>query len=146
VATIKGGSKFEAVLRDIAHKLGGKQVLRVGFLESGRYEDGTSIPMVAAINNYGTARIPPRPFFSNMVKDKSPEWPKGIAAQLKATDYDVTKTLNSTGDLIEGQLRDSIVNGVYAPLAQSTIDRKGFDKPLIDSHTMVNAPRHEIKS
>jgi len=148
VAVISGGEKFEAAMLELARKINQPKTLRVGFLEGAKYPDGTSVAMVAAIQNYGAPSrgIPPRPFFSNMVAEKSPEWPAAIAGLLKSTNYDVDATLTQTGEAIKGQLQDSINNGSYAPLKQSTIDRKGFDKPLIDTAHMLNSIDYEIKS
>ena len=96
MVTVRGGDKLENALRDVAARLGGKKTLRVGFLEDATYPAGkpkalraaykarkkagekgavggalygTSVAMVAAIQNYGAPRagIPPRPFFNNMI-------------------------------------------------------------------------------
>lgn len=143
---IKGGEKFEAVLTEMARRFGTGKAVRVGFLEGAKYDDGTSVAMVAAIQNYGAPSrgIPPRPFFSNMIAEKSPEWPDAIAGLLKTNDYDAVLTLTQVGEAIAGQLKDSINNGSYAPLKQSTIDRKGFDKPLIDTGHMINSIDYEV--
>jgi hypothetical protein len=144
VAEIKGGAKFEAAMYEIASKLADGQSLQVGFLEGATYPDGKSVAFVAAMNEFGHGTSPPRPFFRNMVRDKSPEWPKGIATQLKATNYDVNLTLNRVGEAIRGQLVQSINDLTEPPLAPSTIKRKGFDKPLIDKGIMVNSPAYRV--
>ena len=133
---------------ELASKLERPATLRVGFLEDATYPDGTPVAMVAAIQNYGAPAvgIPPRPFFSNVVADKSGGWPDGISALLQSTGFDVERTLRTTGEVIAGQIKDSINNGSYAPLQQSTIDRKGFDKPLVDTGHMVNSVDYEIKT
>ncbi len=145
MATIKGGEKFEAAMLDIARKINSNKSLRVGFLEGSTYPDGTSVPFVAAMNEFGHGNVPPRPFFRGMVQRKSPEWPAAIAGLLKSTGMDVDKTLQLTGMAIQGQLVQSINDLVSPPLAQSTIDRKGFDKPLIDTSVMVNSTGYEVK-
>lgn len=145
MATIKGGDKFESKIAELAKKLSDGKTLRVGFLEGGTYPDGTSIPFVAAMNEFGHGDVPPRPFFRRMVKAKSSEWPAAIAGLLKSTNLDVTKTLMLTGEAIKGQLVQSINELVSPPLAQSTIDRKGFDKPLIDTSVMINSVDYDVK-
>ena len=147
MATIKGGTKLKAALRKIARKFGTKGVLRVGFLEGATYPDGTSVPMVAAIQNFGAPSrgIPPRPFFSDMVADKSPGWPGALAEILKSNGGDGAAALQLMGEGIKGQLQASIVDGQYTPLSQVTIDRKGFDKPLIDTSHMLNSVGYEVK-
>ena len=78
MASISGGNKLEAALKAISAKINRPGTLRVGFLEGATYPDGTSIPMVAAVNEFGAPSrgIPPRPFFRTMVADKSSTWAK----------------------------------------------------------------------
>lgn len=148
MAVIRGGDKLERALIEMARKVAVPATLRVGFLENAKYPDGTPVAMIAAIQNYGAPKvgIPPRPFFSNMVAEKSPEWPAAIAALLKANDLDAVKTLDQTGAAIEGQLRQSIVDTNEPPLAQSTIRRKGHDKPLVATGHLLNSVDHEVKT
>lgn len=145
MATIKGGDKFEAAMHELASKISGGKSLEVGFLAGATYPDGTGVPFVAAMNEFGHGNAPPRPFFRRMIAAKSPEWPKAIAGLLKKTNYDVDRTLDLTGEAIKGQLVQSINDLVSPPLAQSTIDRKGFDKPLIDTSVMVNSVGYQVK-
>jgi len=116
MATISGGDKLQAQLDKIAAAATKASTLRVGFLENAAYPDGTKVAMVAAIQEFGAPRvgIPPRPFFRNMIRKKSPEWPKAIANLLKANDYDARLTLMQAGDAIRGQLQQSIVD-TFAP-------------------------------
>lgn len=162
MATIRGGKKFEEKLHELASKLGQSRTLRVGFLSGGTYPSGVSVPMVAAIQNFGAPSrgIPPRPFFSNMVVKRSPSWPKGIATQLKANGNDVDSALAVTGDVIRYQLQAEIRETNSPPLAESTLRRRGYTggpynpkdsstfgaKPLIDSGNMLNSIDKEIVS
>ena len=121
--------------------------LRVGFLSGARYPNGTPVALVASVLNYGAPRagIPPRPFFSNMVKAKSPEWPAAIAGLLKANNYDTAKVLMLAGEAIKGQLQQSIKDTNAPPLKPATIKRKGFAKPLISTGQMLNSVAYEVK-
>jgi hypothetical protein len=132
VAEIKGGDKLNAALAAIAAKLKDGARVKVGFINGATYPDGkgTPVAMVAAIQNYGAPRagIPPRPFFTNMVKEKSAEWPAAIEANLRETNYDTETTLNRVGQMIESQLQDSIIN-TYAPaLSPVTVMLRGMRK------------------
>jgi hypothetical protein len=146
MATIKGGAKLEAYLRDLASRVGKPGTLRVGFLEGATYPDGTSVPLVAAIQNFGAASrgIPPRPYFSNMVADKADGWGPALARILQGNDYDGPAALELMGAGIAGQLRQSIVDTNAPPLAPATIARKGFEKPLIDTSHMLNSVDFEV--
>jgi hypothetical protein len=146
MASIRGGDKLAIALANIAASLSSAETLRVGFLEGATAPNGDSIPLRAALNEFGTGTAPPRPFFRNMVAAKSDEWPEAIAAALKANDYDATKALQLAGEGIKGQLEQSIVDLTSPPLAASTIARKGFDKPLIEHADMLRAVDYEVKS
>jgi hypothetical protein len=148
MARIRGGEKFSETLKHIAQLVKGKAILRVGFLENATYPDGKPVGMIAAIQDFGAPRanIPPRPFFRNMIADKSPEWPKAIAVLLKKHHYDVTATFDEAGAVIAGQLRQSIVDTNSPPLKSATIRRKGFAKPLVDTGHMLNSIDHEVET
>ena len=92
MASLKGGDKLEAALRAIAQKVSKPGTLRAGFLENATYPDGTPVALVAAANEFGTKRIPARPFFRNMIAAKSDEWAPAIGHLLPQNDYDVPKS------------------------------------------------------
>lgn len=148
MAAIRGGDKLAKALAELSQKVSKAATLSVGFLEGATYPDGTSVPMVAAINEFGAPSrgIPPRPFFRNMIAAKSGEWPKAVGDLLKGNDYDAVKTLSVTGEGIKGQLQQSITDLTSPPLAQSTIDAKGSSKPLIDTGHMLNSVGYSVKS
>jgi hypothetical protein len=171
---IKGGDKLDAYLREAAKNLKKASSLRVGFLEDATYPDGTPVATVAAFQNFGTGKIPPRPFFSNMVAAYGPTWPDKIAKLLKATDFDAEKTLALLGQDIAADLEQSILDTTGPALSQITLMlRKMFwsnpeditgkdvgeaaarvaagesvegvpDKPLEWSKTMLHSVRSEV--
>lgn len=147
MVTVKGGTQIERRLGELAAKFGDNPTLSVGFLENASYPDGTSVPMVAAIQEFGAParNIPPRPFFRNMIADKSPTWSTSLAATLKATNYDPKAALGLMGEGIKGQLQQSILDLTSPPLSPKTIARKGFDKPLIDSSVMINSVDYVVE-
>jgi hypothetical protein len=144
MASIKGGHKLRQALAALAAKLDQPGTLRVGFLEGATAPNGDSIPLRAAMNEFGHGNVPPRPFFRNMIAAKSGEWPDGIAHQLKATNYDAKLTLERAGEAIKGQLQESILDLWAPPLSPKTIAKKGFDKPLIEHGDMINAAAWEV--
>jgi hypothetical protein len=148
MATISGGDKLEAALRQMAEKISNPATLRVGFLETKLYPDGKPVAMIALIQEFGApnAGIPPRPFFRNMIKNKSPQWPEGVKNALIATNYDAEKALDIVGASIAGQLRQSVLDTNSPPLKPATIRRKGFSKPLVDTSLMINSIDHEVNT
>ena len=146
MVTTKGGDNYAKALAKIADKLSNVPVLRVGFLEGATYPDGTSVALVAAVQDFGspTNNIPPRPFFRNMVRKQKTGWPVLIKKTLLSTTYDVNRTLAIVGEVIKGQLQQSIHETNSPPLAPATIARKGSDKPLIDTGHMLNSVDYEV--
>lgn len=146
MVTLSGGERLEAFLRLMGDKLGKGGTVRIGFLEGATYPDGTTIATVAVTQNFGApaAGIPPRPFFSNMIAEKSPGWGDSLAGVLREADYDIPLALDRFGAGVAGQLRQAIVDTNAPPLADATVARKGFAKPLIDTSDMINAVDHEV--
>lgn len=145
MATITGGARLDAALRNIGDKIGRAREVRVGFLESATYPDGTPVATVAALNNFGATNIPARPFFTDMIAGKSPDWADRFARVLKLCDYDTDAALARMGDGIAGQLRRSIIETNNPPLSPVTIARKGFDTPLIDTGHMLASVDKEVE-
>lgn len=135
-------------------------MLRVGFLEGAMHPSKSpngkevSAAQVAAWNEWGDTSTDekgnvirqPRPFFRNMVAAKKGGWGRSMATILQANDGNVVKSLELMGDGIKNQLIRSINEFTDPPLKQSTIDRKGFDKPLIDYADMLRAVAWEVKT
>lgn len=144
-------SGLEKALGEISGKIKKGGTLRVGFLEGATAPDGQSIPLRAALNEFGHQNsngtvVPPRPFFRNMIAQYSGGWSDGIAYQLKATNYNVGLTLQRTGEALKGQLTRSILDLWEPPLSPVTIAKKGFDKPLIEHGDMIRAVAAEVNT
>jgi len=148
MVTVTGGDRLENYLARLSTKFKGKTTtLSVGFLAGSTYPDGTSVPLVAAVQEFGspTNNIPARPYFRGMVNKRSGEWPGQMANLLKITNNDVDRTMKLMGELIVGELKESIneFNGV--PLAPATIARKGSEKQLIDTAHMLNSVDYMVE-
>lgn len=146
MVAITGGRRLEEALARITARVSKPAILRVGFLERARYQDSTPVAMIAALQDFGTGTIPPRPFFRNMIAAKKGEWPAAIARLVKDNDYDAARALDIVGAVIAGQLRQSITDTNAPPLAESTIRRKGHSKPLIDTGHLFNSVDHEVST
>jgi len=132
---------IEAKIREIARKVGNGSV-SVGFLAGATYSDGIPVAAVAFWNEFGhkgAAPSPPRPFFRTMIAKDSPQWPGDLGNALIASDGFGTKALSLMGEEIKDQLVQSINDFTTPGLAKSTIRRKGFKKPLIDTGHMLRS-------
>lgn len=148
---LSGGAKMRAKLDEIASRLSSGGTLRVGFLEGATYPakphaKSLNVATVAFWNEFGTINAPPRPFFRRMIAAKSPRWGEALAKIAKASGYNSKRTLALMGTGIKDQLVKSIVDFTTPPLAPSTIKRKGFSKPLIDTGVMQRSVDFEVKA
>lgn len=146
-SSLTGGDNLKKYLEELSKKIGAGGVLRVGFLENATYPDGTPVPVVAAANEFGdpSHNRPPRPFFRTMLAQKSPGWGVKFGKILKATGYDLDQSMGLMGEMIKGELQQSIRDFTTPELADSTVAAKGFSKPLIDTGNMLNSVDYDIK-
>lgn len=127
-------------------ELRGKEV-QTGWFDSDKYPDGTSTAYVARIVNFGcvvkqngiTIIIHARPFmqkaYANFVSNRK-KLENGLAKKLIEGKITPEQALEQIGMAMEGCIVESIRDGEWIPNAASTIAKKGFDKPLIDSAHM----------
>ena len=113
----------------------GQLGVKVGF-----YENNPNIHKAIA-NEFGVPdqNVPPRPFMHQTIQNHKKEWTPLFNNLLKKNGGNVDKAFNSLGAVIKGQVVDTIINGDFEPNAPSTIAKKGFDKPLIDTSDMKNS-------
>ncbi|HGM5253381.1 TPA: hypothetical protein ACKP06_000403 [Serratia marcescens] len=152
-SSVRGGAAFKARLAQISDGLSSGKSLKVGFLADATYEDGTPVALVAAANEFGKMVMTkagesyfqlPRPFFRNMISANSAQWPGEFSQLIRSSNYDARLALGLMGERIKSQLQDSIRELNSPPLAESTIKRKGFDKPLVDTGHMQNSVDYAV--
>lgn len=141
-ASVKILRHRSGILGKIAKSLVGPREVEVGIF------DGFSVQK-AIWNHEGTSRgIPPRPFF-----DVAMDTNKGkyrMAMIKSAIDILRGKTntqgfLTKLGILAQGDVQQAIVDFSSPPNAPSTIAKKGFDNPLIDTGEMKGDVTYRVK-
>lgn len=143
MAVLTGGDGIEKALADIAVRMSGS--VKVGFLAGATYPDtGIPVAQVAFWNEYGTTRSPTRPFFRTMISRESPGWGVLLTNAAKHYNYDGPTVLQFMGVKIVEQLQQSIVEWKDPPNAKSTVQAKGFNKPLIHTSHMQNSVDFEV--
>lgn len=145
MATVTGGTKLREALNRIGTSLRTATRVEAGFLDRATYPDGTMVAAVAAFNEFGTAKIPPRPFFRLMIRKNSAKWPINLRTALTQTGFDAAASLGLVGQEIQEELQDSIRSNTPPPNAPSTVAAKGFDRTLIDTGIMLNSVKHNVK-
>lgn len=101
-------------------------VVKVGVPAGKQYPDGTSIPYIAAIQEYGApaANIPPRPFMRLTRAAKSREWAKLLSDGAHAViqkRISLDGMLDAVGAVAAADIVQTIANRVDPPLSPVTI-------------------------
>jgi hypothetical protein len=135
--------------------------VEAGWFESDRYgatkgnSVGTPVAKIARINEFGatitrgkvTIIIPSRPFmrgaWSAFKADRNKIQEK-IAKQIIDGKMTAYQSLGAIGSILEGYIAKSIMDGGWQKNAPSTIKKKGFDKPLIDTGHMWKTVNHKV--
>lgn len=124
---------------------------KVGWFESAKYEDGTPVAYVAAIQEKGSPErsIPPRPFFRKTINDQQVKWKQTIKSEVKKvlknqkTLFDVMELL---GLMAAGNVQKTISKITTPPLSPVTILLRKYRKLGIkvtgktvgEAHKVVN--------
>lgn len=109
-------SRAQRVLDEIRQRLESARSVKVGFLAGATYPNGTSVAMVAAIQEFGAPRagIPPRPFMRPTAQARAGDWGREMVAALAASNGDATRALSMVGESAAGDIRMAIA-ALYSP-------------------------------
>ena len=118
--------------------------LEVGFFEVSKYENGVYVASVASFNEYGTAKIPPRPFFRNAIAKNSNKWNDILTNELRNS-VDVELAYNRVGEVAKGDIVESIMQTNTPPNSPLTIAKKRSSKPLVDTSFMRSSVNYKVK-
>ena len=143
-AVLSGGSGLNGALKAIAERLSNARAVNVGFQDGSTDDKGMSNATKAFLNEYGTSKTPSRPFFRNMIAKEKPSLHKKLSGALKANNFDATKALGGMGLYLEDALKQSINDLTSPALSPATIAKKGFNKPLIDTSSMIKSITSEV--
>lgn len=141
---LRGGEKLRAHLDKIAKNLGTAKAVEAGYL-GGTTENGASLPMIAAIQEYGTTQagknhsvtIPARPFMRTTAAEKQNVWCANLAQSLKNNDCNAQKSLAEVGEIMIGDIEMAVRDWADPPNAPATVKKKGFNKPLVDKGDLL---------
>lgn len=124
--------------------------VKVGVLSNaGNEKNGMTIADVATFNEYGTSKIPARPFMKQAYENNE----KTIIVSSESLKSDVFKgeisvkgALKKLGVWFKGRIQKEITDGDFVPNAPRTIEAKGSDKPLIDTGRMRQSINFQIET
>lgn len=137
------------------------KVGKVGFFESAKYEDGTPVAYVAAINEFGYPEggIPSRSFMRTTIAAEKKNWKllaTSGARAILAGNYTIADVLEGIGLQAAGDIRKTISN-IWSPkLADATIAARvrkradgktvgNLNKPLVDSGYMLSQVNNTVE-
>ena len=87
---------------------------------------------VALWNEFGTERIPSRPFLRT-AQNKAIKRGDNIVRVRMEENSDVEQICKDIGLMLQDEIKGQITHGTFVPNAPSTIKRKGSSHPLIDT-------------
>lgn len=132
----------------------GKKHVRVGLLEKSGGgdvdENGFTLAARGAVHEFGSTdgTIPERRWIRGTFETYEKElieMQARISKQFFSGDFDIEKALSMLGVWASNKVKYHVKNDTLTPaLKQATIDRKGSDRPLIDTALMVNSVNYEI--
>lgn len=120
----------------------------VGFQAGEAADDnGVDMAQIAMWNELGTSTAPARPFLRMSVDDNTSKINQTCSAALKkvTTGGTAEEVLKTVGVFGKSLVQEEIGSGSFAPNAESTIRKKGSDKPLIDTGRMRQSVNYIIK-
>ena len=130
----------------------GSKAVKVGFPAG---EADSDVIMRATYNNFGTSRIPERPFMQNAMRDNRASYreamKKGAVTIIRAAARGddpaaiCRTTLRKLGIKAKGDIQAEIGALQTPPNAPSTIRQKGSANPLIDTGEMRRSVSYKIE-
>lgn len=144
--TVSGGNKWRKALERLARKV----QVRAGVLEGATTTEGQSVAQYAACNEFGTARIPARPFMRSTLTEQRRAWINGFSALLKAG-RTPDEALRRVGERMARNIKDKILSNMEPANAASTIARKnkkeaGRAGTLVDTGTLEKSINFEVQA
>jgi hypothetical protein len=105
---------------------------------------------IAAAHEMGAPSrgIPARPFLIPTMQNNAEKYTNLMAQGFRNALQDKEKAAEvyeKIGLVASSDVKDYIVSGQFVPLKESTIDRKGSSKPLIDTGEMRNSISYEVR-
>lgn len=116
------------------------------------YENGIKVDFIAMLMEYGSeefeVHFPARPFFSSTFEAHlvhfTALYEKNIAKVIEGK-MTANALLHSLGKDVVKKVREMIESGSYAPLSPATIKKKGHNKPLFDTGTLLRSVKYKIE-
>ena len=97
---------------------------QAGWFESARYDDGVPVAQVAIYNEYGTSRIPPRPFMRPTAESQKGEWARAtvkVVSQVLRGKMSAEQGMTLVAQKAAGDIRQTITQVFEPELSPVTV-------------------------
>lgn len=126
----------------------------VGFFDTATYPDGTPVASVAAIQEFGAGKIPPRSFMRSTVAEQKDAWKTTLAKGARyvlAGELTVEQMLDVLGQSAAGQIKEKIASITAPGLSGATIASRlrrnnTSTKPLVDTGYMISSVDSKVEA
>lgn len=147
---IKDDKREQMKLEKRLRKMQKSPHVAVGILQDEPVDDDFTMLDLATVHEFGSkhGRIPARSFFRSTLDLKRLEYVKLIAKLQDA--YVVGKltmkqALTQLGEVVVGDMKETINHGIAPPLSEETIRRKKSSKQLIDKGYLKGSITHQVR-
>lgn len=146
-------SNFEKNLKDYFKNLK-SCYSEVGFIDGSiEHERGRNVPTVAYWQEYGVRSkhnnsvffIPPRPFMKYSSRVFADTFSEIVSSGLKENKLNSKKVIDAASQVLKERIQLSIVEWSDPSNAAYTVQKKGFNDPLIETHKMLNSVDYKVK-
>lgn len=122
---------------------------KVGFFD-GTYANGESVPYVAALNEEGTHSIPARPFMrvDTLSSENKKKWTEEYIPFVDgiAQGHFTWRQLHELlGNTVKDAMKLAIVERNAPPNSPLTVQKKGFNDPLIETGLMYDSVKSKVE-
>lgn len=124
--------------------------VKVGLLAGSGTNDGVAVVDIAAMLEFGTDRMPSRPFMRHTADTSERQvsaMAKRVAGGVVTGRLNVDGALNTLGLWYQDRIQSTIraARSWAVPLAPSTVRRKGSTQPLIDKGVLIRSISYEVE-
>ncbi len=152
--TISGGTKWKAYLERLARKV----QVRAGVMEDATTDEGEAVAPYAAYNEFGTSRVPPRPFMRKTLEREGENWIRNVGDAL-ANGLSPEETLKLVGtrmaEDIQKTIDAAIKNGIDDNADSTKLKKtkkvtggkpgeKHVPGPLVDTGALLKSITHQV--
>lgn len=136
-------------LSELKARVMGGRIVKIGFSSGASEKDGTPSALVGAVHEFGseTRGIPERSYLRSTMHEQMNKYVQMNKRSLQRVVKGIMSmrlALELLGQVASGDVKRKIRTGPFTPLSQGTIDRKGSDRPLIDTGDMLKNVTYEL--